>query len=183
MVYTGGINGKYLLLALIVVAGLLGYLGYAGKIGDFFSGRMFLGQVITTPLQQTEIDYLKNLNGLASLSGVSTEEDLQQKFIETLLIHSQEFDKTSATAAERYLKDYYKITGTNVPDKVTESIKISAQKFLQAAALTPTQFNITPFINEVLSILANHQVSTNNYQAVQRAQTTRSLLDALIKQL
>lgn len=182
MVYSGNINGKYLLLALLVMASFVGYLAYSGNVGNFFSGRMFLGQVLTsTPLQQSDVDYISNLNGLAFLTGITTEEDLQQQFIETLLVHSQEFDKTSQLAAENYLKDYYDMTAP-IPTKISEIVTTSAQKFLQGASVIPTQFNFTPFINQILSILANHQVATNNYQAVQRSQTTRSLLDALIKQ-
>ena len=182
MVYSGNINGKYLLLALLIMASFVGYLAYSGNVGNFFSGRMFLGQVLTsTPLQQSDIDYITNLTGLAPLTGVSTQEDLQQRFIETLLVHSQEFDKTSQLAAENYLKDYYEMTDP-IPAKILEIVTTSTQRFLQGANVIPTQFNFTPFINQVLSILANHQVATNNHQAVQRAQTTRNLLDALIKQ-
>lgn len=182
MVYSGNINGKYLLIALLVMGSFIGYLSYSGNVGNFFSGRMFLGQVISTPLQQSDITYIESLTGLAFLTGITTQEDLQQRFIETLLVHSQEFDKTSQVAAENYLKDYYDMT-LPIPAKISEIVTTSAQRFLQGATVIPTQFNFTPFINQVLSILANHQVATNNHQAVQRAQTTRSLLDALIKQL
>lgn len=41
---------------------------------------------------------------------------------------------------------------------------------------------IIPLVNEVTVIITDHQKSVNNYQAVQRARTTVSLLDALIKE-
>lgn len=177
-------NWKYLFVSVFIVSfSFLGYLTYTDKLPDFLGGRFFLSQV--TPLQQTDLAYVQSLTGLAPLN-VSSIEDLEQALIETLLVHINEFDSTDALAAEEYLKDYYEMPSP-IPPEVANAVTSAAQKFLQAqvimTAASTTTTTFSPFINQVLSVLANHQVATNNYQAVKRAQTSRSLLDALILQL
>jgi hypothetical protein len=179
------LNWKYLFVsALIVGFGVLGFLSYSDKLPDFLNGRFFLSQV--TPIPQNDLLYLQNLNGLAPLN-VSSLEELQQVMIETLIVHINEFDSTSTLAAEAYLKQYYEMTDP-IPPEVANAVAASAQKFLQAqiiltASSNTTTNNFSPFINEVLSAMANHQVATNNHQAVKRAQTSRSLLESLINEL
>jgi len=175
------VNWKYLFVSVVIVGfSFLGYLTYTDKLPSFLDGRFFLSQV--TPIQPSELTYLQTLNGLAPLD-VTSIEDLEQKLIETLLLHINEFDKTSATAAEEYLKNYYAMTEP-IPPPVANAIAASAQKFLQAQIIVNANTSpFSPFINEVLSVLANHEVSTNNHQAVKRSQTSKALLDALIKQL
>jgi len=178
------LNWKYLFVSVFIVGfSFLGYLTFTDKLPDFLNGRFFLSQV--TPIQQADLAYLQNLNGLAPLN-VSSIEELEQTLIETLLLHINEFDSADALAAEQYLKGYYEMLSP-IPPEVANALTSAAQKFLQAQVIMTTASTTTttfsPFINQVLSVLANHQVATNNYQAVKRAQTSRSLLDALILQL
>ncbi|MGE3278490.1 MAG: hypothetical protein AB7J40_01650 [Candidatus Altimarinota bacterium] len=175
------LNWKYLFASVVIVGlGFLGYLSSTDQLPAFLNGRLFLSQV--TPIEQTDLTYLQNLTGLAPLNVTSIEE-LQQKLIETLLLHVNEFDQASATAAEDYLKKYYDMTDP-IPPSVLNAIAAAAQKFLQAQiVVNANTTTFSPFINQVLSVMANHEVSTNHHQAVKRAQTSRALLDALINQL
>ena len=175
------LNWKYLFTSIAIVGfSFLGYLTYTDNLPQLLNGRLFLSQV--TPIEDSDLTYLQSLNGLAPLD-VNSIQELEQKLIETLLSHVNEFDSTSAPEAEEYLKTYYAMTDP-IPSSVLNAVSAAAVKFLQAQILVNANTStFSPFINEVLSVLANHEVSTNNHQAVKRSQTSRALLDSLLKQL
>ena len=60
-----------------------------------------------------------------------------------------------------------------------------AQYLGQVTAPTTTTTNVptTPFLQQMLGILGEHQGTVNNDQALQRFETTRKLLQSLIGQL
>lgn len=174
------------------------YVFFGPQINTLLKGDVLFSQV--TPLVQSDQDYLLNLQD--ALSPLSTEEvasseSLQQRFLETLFIHVNEFDETNAESSKNFLTEYYQFPPP-VPTTVQTQIDTSVEKFLIsyplfAASGSTDSTTTTPavsaegdyqaFPDQLITILANHQVSTNNYQSVKRAQTVQSLMEAFTNEL
>lgn len=187
MVYTDK-NRRFLVIGmvLIITVGLL-YALAGDRIKDILSSN-FQTQLLA--LDQTDQDYLLNLpnaTGALVQANVVSNEALEQAFLETLIIHKDEFDTSSETAAKDFLYQYYGFPEP-VPTSVQNVIAEGITKFVQTSPFLNNTNNTTPpeyedFINKLLTIMANHQTVTNNHQTVRRAQTTRSLLDAFVNEL
>jgi hypothetical protein len=171
------------------------YTFWGDQINKLLRGNVLLSQV--TPIVQVDQDYLLNLpDALKPLTAaeVASAESIQQRFIETLYIHVNEFDETNVGAAMAFLQEYYKFP-LPIPLSVETNIKAAADKFIITYPLfaagnsttgTPAvtaEGDYQAFLDQLITILANHQVSTNNYQSVKRAQTLQSLADAFVNQL
>lgn len=185
MVYSDTGPRRFLTILLVLIGlAMAGFLIWGDQIQDRLSFLDLRGQV--TPVQQSLMDYLKiqpGAVGALDLNAIANNEDIQQQFLQTLLTHQNEFDTSSVTAAQSYLRDYYGFLEP-VPAELTQIIQASAQQFLQALTLIGSSSGtISPFVNDILTIIANHRVATNNYQAVQRSQSTRLLLERLIEEL
>lgn len=193
-------------MAITIVLVIVGYSVWGPQIDRLLKGNVLLGQV--TQLVQLDQDYLLNNlpDALAPLAAeeVSSEENLQQRFIETLFIHANEFDTASVDEAKEFLYEYYGFPAP-VPTSVQEVIAEATQKFFTSYPLfaangstdTPStttgtdtstatssgSFDKQAFVDQLITILANHQVSTNNYQSVKRSQTIQSVMELFAEQL
>jgi hypothetical protein len=173
------LNWKYLFTSVVIVGfSFLSYLSYTDNLPSFLDGRLFLSQV--TPLGGDDLAYLQDLTPPVQVDSLET---LQQLMIETLLDHMNEFDSNSDLAAKSYVLGYFQMN--EPPSNIDATIDTAVQKFLQFKAFMPAiaSMTITPFLNEVLSVLANHQALPNNHQTIKRQQTGKNLLEALIKQM
>jgi hypothetical protein len=209
-------TSRYVWIAVIitVILVIIGYGFWGPQIDRVLRGSVLLSQV--TPIVQLEQDYLLDLQeALAFLTKeeVASSEALQQRFIETLFIHVNEFDETKPAAAEKFLKEYYAFPEP-IPPGVQGEISTSADKFIisypifaaggsstdtttttstgttttastdgSTSTTSSTEKDFQPFLDQIITILANHQVSTNNYQSVKRAQTIQSLMEAFANEL
>lgn len=183
MIYSEDHRLRHTVIVLLILCGTLyGALWYAGKLPDLLSSSQLKSQLLLTE-EQT---YLNSLTGAGSLSGIIITEGLLQKFIETLLIHSNEFDKTSAAAARDYLKTYFGIIPP-VPPVIDEAVTTAADRFLMVSSIpatTTTAPVASPdFISNFQAILSGHEAAANNSRVAERAKTGRALLGELIKQL
>ncbi len=186
---------------------IVAYAFWGPQLDKLLRGNVLLSQI--TPIVQLEQEYLLKLeNSLSPLSPeeVASAEALQQRFIETLFIHVKEFDVKDSNSATKFLVEYYGFTEP-IPAGVQENMKAAVEKFIISYPLfadgenssdttsttsTETTNNTTsasaekdfqPFLDQIITILANHQVSTNNHQSVKRAQTIQSLMEAFANEL
>jgi|CXWL01.1.fsa_nt_gi hypothetical protein len=154
------------------------------------------GTPTTTPtsrLATEEFEYLENETGYIPLRDVPLENvtlaTFEQDLIEILLLADPK--PTTKEDAIKYLNEELftdPIPPAAVPATIARAIASAAQKSLTIPGVpplptTPPRPSVQEFITKFLSILTTHQSNANKAQVIERARTSRSLLEEFIKQL
>lgn len=159
------------------------------------------------PLSNESKEYLLDQNnGLAGFTEDEVADSLsfQQRLIETLIVHANEFDTNEVEGAMDYLYDYY-VFDTPIPSDVDDNLKEAASRFVETFPLLdlpsdvvieePTNDSpggsgnagpppdVDAFLQNVVSVVANHQSQGKNFRPDNRAKSIEELLEAFMEQL
>ncbi len=213
MVYSDSGPRKILAVAIVVIGLSFFTYGYFGdQISNWINTQNFLSQVTNnggqqTPLSATEIQYLESRNGTVSLAGITTIEAFQDLCQQELASSGLASTDDQQTLVE-YLNSAFDIDG-NAPSLIPALIIDSTITFQNSTAGSQTGTTTTTtttsgtattgttsgtggstgdgendvFLNNILSIMANHGASSNQHSVLQQHNTTQNLLNALFDEL
>jgi len=146
--------------------------------------------VTTGSLKPEEKTYLETRGGMMMLDDIRDLETLENRFLETLRVHKDEFE---AGQAESYLVRYYDLTG-NIPPNIIDRIKNAVQRFSQIAhkGLTPevvvylrglgsADFNQVSNEDQLVEIFANRLM--RQYEAIKASPSVNEDIFALGKEV